>query len=204
MLGCSFPRARQPSMGSALQTGVTKLRLDFPHDACPRSAPRSAAAPESPRAGPVAVDAGRFRNQPLAGRARHLGLGLGLLRSSGRGRAGRLVRCGRAVPAADGPADPAYRNHPAQQGTHRRQSRPVRARPVPGAGCAAGQAAGVRSSQPPRQLAGRPGALADAGRHGPRLGPAGAGFLRRNRRTPPAARLCGAAAAAVECRRHRR
>ena len=131
MLGCGLPRARQPSMGSALQAGITGLRLDSCNDACPRSAPRPAAAPESPRTGPAAADAGRFRGQPLAGRTRHLGLGFGLLRSRSRGRAGRLVRRGRAVPAADGPADSAHRDHPAQQGAHRRQPGAVRARPVP-------------------------------------------------------------------------
>ncbi|KAG1434277.1 hypothetical protein G6F57_021655 [Rhizopus arrhizus] len=94
-------------------------RIDFGHDACQRSAPRTAAAPESPRTGPAAVDAGRIRGQPLAGRTRHLGLGLGLLRGRRRGCAGRLVRRRRAVPAADGTAHSAHRDHPAQQGTHR-------------------------------------------------------------------------------------
>ncbi|KAG1255633.1 hypothetical protein G6F68_010198 [Rhizopus microsporus] len=53
-------------------------------------------------------------------------------------------------------------------------------------------------------LSGRSGAFADARRHGARLGVAGTGFLRRDRRAPAAARFRGATAAAVECRRHRR
>ncbi|MFL6958085.1 hypothetical protein ACJ7C5_09975 [Nocardiopsis yanglingensis] len=138
--GLGRPRAGNPmNVSGGLQMPASgrhyqmlmPCRLDFRHDACQRSAPRSAAAPESPRAGPAAVDAGRFRDQPLAGRARHLGLGLGVLRGCSRGRTGRLVRRRCPVPAADGPADSAYRHHPAQQGAHRRQPGPVRARPVP-------------------------------------------------------------------------
>ncbi len=60
---------------------------------------------KAPRIGPAAVDAGRIRDQPLAGRARHLGLGFGLLRGCCGRRAGRLVRS-RCCSGGHGPAIP--------------------------------------------------------------------------------------------------
>ncbi len=88
--------------------------------------------------------------------------GLGGLRPRhGRGRdgrrAGRLVRRHRALPAADGPADPAHRDHPAQEGPARRQPRRLRRRELPGRGRGARQAR-ARRGRPARGGVDRAGA----------------------------------------------
>ena len=89
------------------------------------------------------------------------------LRRGGDGRRpGRLVRGHRLVPPPARPADPAHRDHPAQQGPHRRHARhvPQGQFPHPGGGRAADAAA---STSPARSAASCQAPQGEATRHAP-------------------------------------
>ena len=82
--------------------------------------------------GMLRCDGGDLRRVGAVSRAApRLGLCPRLRRSRDGRRAGRLVRGDRPVPPSAGPADPAHRDHPREQGSHRRHHGQFPAREFP-------------------------------------------------------------------------
>ena len=136
------PVRTSPPPPSGRGPGASPSRSGWASGGARRQGPRPAPDEDAGHRAPAGRDRG-LPARPLGRGRRGARLG-GLRPRHGRGRdgrrAGRLVRRHRALPAADGPADPAHRDHPAQEGPARRQPRRLRRRELPGRGRRARQA----------------------------------------------------------------
>ena len=142
---------------------------------------RAAAADEAVRG-----RAARRRGRGLRGlrdgrrRPRRLGLPAGGRRGGDGRRPRRLVRGHRAVPASARPADPAHRDHPAQEGPDRTGAGRLRPAELPQRSGRRRAAAGGRDPAAGRRVAGDPGHAGDlAADIGSGVGGAGLGAARR-------------------------
>ena len=101
-----------------------------PNRPAPPARPRPEHAPRRHRAAGGDGRAVRARRSAMLDTHPAWGYVLRLLRSGDGRRAGRLVRGDRAVPPSARPADPAHRDHPGEQGPHRRYDGGLPARPI--------------------------------------------------------------------------